>query len=148
MGFSKQNYLISPSPEAPCPATGPAAQPALRAHDSRAAQRGIGTSMAFWWQAGGGNASGRCTRKSTFASRESSASAGSRVGSPAAPRALAGSSTPPPLQLLPADTERLDQAPSSFGGWGLMKNLGTGGLNLENNITLIVDLQWEGGKPA
>jgi len=80
--------------------------------------------------------------KSTCASKESSA--GSRAGSPAAPGASAGSSVPPSLELLSADAERSDWAPSSFGGWGLMKNLGAGGLNLENNRTLITDLQWEG----
>ena len=112
------------------------------------AKREVGRSTALRWQAGGGNSSGRGTRKSTFASRESSASAGSWAGSPAAPRASAGSSTPPSLELLSADAERSNQAPSSFGGWGLTKNLGAGGLNLENNITWITDLQREGGKPA
>lgn len=84
--------------------------------------------------------------KSTFASRESSA--GSWAGSPTVPRASAGSSAPPSLELLSADAERSDRAASSFCGRGLMKNLGAGGLNLENNITLVTDPQWEGRKPA
>lgn len=85
-------------------------------------QKEIGTSTAFRWQDSGGNASGRHTRKSTFASRESAASA--------APRASDGSSTPPSPELLSAGAERSDQVPSSFSSWGLMKNLGAGGLNL------------------
>lgn len=120
--------------------------PCCPAHSQGTWQQGskkgtLAPARLFGGKLGEATQNSECTRKSTFASRESSASAGSWAGSPTAPRASAGSSTHPSPTLLSADAECSEQAPSSFGGRGLMKSLGAGGLNLEETVTSIMKLQ-------